>query len=291
MLRAICKQRLFARFRQAAGNYRPAACAPLKCKFRFSKSTAFRVICGRFGDKAQIQKKESRQAQFEARPESCPQRCAHNTEKLHLGIRAAHSAHKVGEIYFCDFSAADVRGSYTDIFHCVRARYCDAAVVGGRRILVLLVRRGAVANSFFRSATANLDLRVRARAYARALGMVDGWSREPVPRWSRRRTRRNQQSQLLDRAGTVFLPDLQHSSDRDLRRAKPFSKHAAVWTASLRRDRRHMGVPFHVHLLDDPQEPDRPHRSGHIFFARRHLSDESAVAQRHAYSRVPTNHL
>ena len=61
--------------------------------------------------------KESRHAQFEARPESCPQRCAHNIEKLHRGIRAAHGAHEVGEIYLCDFSAADLRGSQPDIFH------------------------------------------------------------------------------------------------------------------------------------------------------------------------------
>jgi hypothetical protein len=44
------------------------------------------VICGNFGcNEAQIEK-ESRYAQFEARPESYPQRCAHNIEKLHRGI-------------------------------------------------------------------------------------------------------------------------------------------------------------------------------------------------------------
>src|SRR4029077_4887987 len=113
------------------------------------------VICGNFGcNEAQIEK-ESRYAQFEARPESYPQRCAHNIEKLHRAIRAAHSAHKVGEIYFRDFSAADLRRSYPDIFHGVRARDCYATVVGRRRVLVLLVRRGAVANSFLRSATPN----------------------------------------------------------------------------------------------------------------------------------------
>src|SRR5262249_53572207 len=144
------------------------------------------VICGNFGcNEAQIEK-EWRYAQSETRPESCPQRCARNIEKPNSGIRAAHSAHKVGEIHFCDFSAPDVRGSYTDIFHGVRARDCYAAIVGGRRVLVLLVRRGAVANSLLRSAAPNLDLRVRARAYARALGIVDGWSRESVPRWPRR---------------------------------------------------------------------------------------------------------
>ena len=52
-----------------------------------------------------------------------------------------------------------------------------------------------------------------------------------------------------------------------------------------------MGVPFHVHLLDDPKESDRPYRSGHIFFARGHLPDESAVAQRDADSRVRANHV
>ena len=151
-------------------------------KFRFFKSTAFCVICERFGNEAQIEK-ESRHAQFEARPESCPQRCAHTIEKLHRGIRAAHSAHKVGEIYFCDFSAADLRSAYADIFHGVRACDCDATVVDRRRVLVLLVRRGALANSFLRSAAPTPDLRFWARAYARTLGLVDGWSREPVPRW------------------------------------------------------------------------------------------------------------
>jgi hypothetical protein len=44
------------------------------------------VICGNFGcNEAQIEK-ESRHAQFEARPESYPQRCAHNIEKLHRSI-------------------------------------------------------------------------------------------------------------------------------------------------------------------------------------------------------------
>src|SRR5438067_1103376 len=249
------------------------------------------VICGNFGcNEAQIEK-ESRYAQFEARPESCPQLCARATEKLHGGIRAAHSAHKVGEICYCGFSAADLRRSYPDIFHGVRARDCAATVVGGRRVLVLLVRRGAVADSFFRSAAPNLDLRVRARAYACALGLVDGWSGEPVPRGPRRRTRGYDQGELLDRAGTVFLPDLQHPDDRHLRRTQPFSKHATVWAAALRRDWRHLGVPFHVHLLDDSQEPDGPYRSGHIFFSRSHLPDEFAVAQRDADSGVPTNHV
>jgi hypothetical protein len=36
-------------------------------------------------NEAQIEK-ESRYAQFEARPESYPQRCAHNIEKLHRGV-------------------------------------------------------------------------------------------------------------------------------------------------------------------------------------------------------------
>ncbi len=217
------------------------------------------VNCGNFGcNEAQIGK-ESRHAQFEARPESCPQLCARDTEKLHRGIRAAHSAHKVGEIYYCGFSAADLRRSYPDIFHGVRARDCDATVVGGRRVLVLLVRRGAVANSFLRSAAPNLDLRVRARTDPRALGVVDGWSREPVPRRARRRTRGNHQGELLDRAGALFLPDLQHSDHRHLRRAQPFPKYATVWAAALRCHWRHVGVPFHVHLLDDSQEPDGPY--------------------------------
>src|SRR5262249_46956580 len=145
-------------------------------------STQICVICGRFGDEAEIQKKESRQAQFQPRPESCPQRCPRTIEKLHRGTRAAHGTHKVGEIYFCDFSAPDMRRSYPDLFHGVRARDCDPTLVGGRRVLVLLVRRGAVVNSFLRSAAPDFDLRLRARAYSRPMGMVDGRSREPVPR-------------------------------------------------------------------------------------------------------------
>ena len=93
--------------------------------------TAFCVICGNFGcNEAQIER-ESRHAQFEARRESCPQRCAHNIEKLYRGIGAAHRSDKVGEIYLCGFSAADVRGSDADIFHGVRARYGDATAVDG----------------------------------------------------------------------------------------------------------------------------------------------------------------
>ena len=80
----------------------------------------------------------------------------------------------MGEIYFCDFSSADLRHSYADILHRVRARDCDTTVMGGRRILVLFVRRVAVVDRFLRSAASNFDLRVRARAYARAMGMADG---------------------------------------------------------------------------------------------------------------------
>ena len=82
----------------------------------------------------------------------------------------------MGEIYLCGFSAADVRRSDPDIFYGVRARNSDATVVDRRGVLVLLVRRGALANSFFRPAAPNLDLRIWTRAYARAVGMVDGWS-------------------------------------------------------------------------------------------------------------------
>ncbi len=113
-----------------------------------------------------------------------------------------------------------------------------------------------MANNVLRFAAPNLDLRVRPRTYPRALGVVDGWPREPVSRRSRRRTRGNYQDELLDRADAVFFPDLQHSNNRHLWRAQPFSKHAAVRPAALRRDWRHMGVPFHVHLLDDPEESD-----------------------------------
>src|SRR5262245_32826805 len=125
----------------------------------------------------------------------------------------------MGQIRFRYFFAASLRRSYPDIFHGVRARDCDATIVDGRRVLVLFIRRGPLANRLLRSAAANLDLRVRARTDSRALGVVDGWSREPVPRWSGRRTRGNHQGELLDRAGALFLPYLQHPDDRYLRRA------------------------------------------------------------------------
>ena len=144
----------------------PASCRELPAgslcsqtrKFRFSKFVAICVICGRFGDEGQIEK-QSRYTQFEARPESCSQCCAHNIEKLHRGIRDAHSADKVGEIHFCDFSAADVWRSYPDIFHCFCARDYDATALGRRRILVLFTRRGPLANCVFRSSAPARDLR------------------------------------------------------------------------------------------------------------------------------------
>jgi hypothetical protein len=45
-----------------------------------------------------------------------------------------------------------------------------------------------------------------------------------------------------------------------------------------------MGVSFYVHLLDDPEKPDGSQRSGHIFFPRGDLFDESAAAKRDACS-------
>jgi hypothetical protein len=39
------------------------------------------VICGNFGCKEAQIEKESRLAQFQARPESCPKRCAREIEK------------------------------------------------------------------------------------------------------------------------------------------------------------------------------------------------------------------
>src|SRR5206468_11596465 len=107
-------------------------------------------------------------------------------EKLHRGIRAAHSALKVGEICFRHFSVTALRCSYPDIFHGVCARDCGTTAVGWRRVLVLLVRRRTLVNRFLRSAATNSDLRLRTRAYACAVGLAHGRSREQVPGWSRR---------------------------------------------------------------------------------------------------------
>src|SRR6266581_1032849 len=165
-------------------------------------------MCGNFGcNEAQIEK-PSRYAQFQARPQDCPERCACDTEKPRCGIRVAYSADEVGEIYFRDFPAADLWCSDPDIFYCLRARDCDAAIVDGRGILVLLVRRGALVDRLLRSAAPSLNLRVRARAYSRAVGLVDGRPCQQISRRHRRRTCSDDQGQLLDRAGTLFFPNL-----------------------------------------------------------------------------------
>ena len=45
-----------------------------------------------------------------------------------------------------------------------------------------------------------------------------------------------------------------------LRRPRLVLQRPAVWAAALRVDRRDLGFPFHVHLLDDPEEANRPDR-------------------------------
>src|SRR5436305_14133642 len=70
------------------------------------------VICGNFGcNEAQIEK-ESQYAQFEARAESCPERCASQIENLRSCVRTTHGTNALGEIYFCDFPAPNLRNSH-----------------------------------------------------------------------------------------------------------------------------------------------------------------------------------
>ena len=71
-----------------------------------------------------------------------------------------------------------------------------------------------------------------------------------------------------------------------LRGAQSVFQRAAVRPASLRPDRRDLGVSLYFHLLDDPEETDGPDRPRHFLFPRGDLPDEPAAAERHARSGV-----
>jgi len=60
---------------------------------------------------------------------------------------------------------------------------------------------------------------------------------------------------------------------------------------ALRCDRCDVGVPLHVHLLDDSEKSDRPERSGHVFLAGRNLFNEPAAVKRDAHSCIPADYV
>src|SRR5439155_20797454 len=122
-------------------------------------------------------------AYVRTRAEGCPKRCARDIKKGHRCFGTAAGADPMGEICFCDFLAADLRDSESDIFHCVRARDYDATALGRRRILVLFIRGSPLADRFFRSSAPNRNLCLRTRTDPRTLGLVDGRTREPVSGW------------------------------------------------------------------------------------------------------------
>ena len=95
----------------------------------------------------------------------------------------------------------------------------------------------------------------------------------------RRRSHRDGQAQFSrSRSRPIFSRSTASWSSRFTADLSSVLQHAAVWPAALRARRRDLGVSFHFHLLDDPEKPDRPERSRHIFFAGGHLPDQSAVA-------------
>jgi hypothetical protein len=63
----------------------------------------------RLGSKKEKTHKQARKAQFQARPQSCAQR--RSSKNNRFGTGSTHSADALGEICFCDFSAADLRNS------------------------------------------------------------------------------------------------------------------------------------------------------------------------------------
>jgi hypothetical protein len=65
------------------------------------------VISGNFGCKKAKIDKQPRNAQFQATPEGCPQRCSGADIRSRIG--SAHGADTLGEVHCCDFSVADLR--------------------------------------------------------------------------------------------------------------------------------------------------------------------------------------
>src|ERR1700730_9263110 len=120
---------------------------------------------------------------------------------------------------------------------------------------------------------------------------AEGSAAHPVPREPRRRTHRNEPHEFFHRARALFFSALQHSRPRRLRIAQSFLQRATLRAIALRRRWRDLVVSFHVHLLDDSEESDRPARSRHVLLARRHLPNESGAAQRDADCRVAANHI
>ena len=112
------------------------------------------------------------------------------------------------------FSPAALRDPDPDIFHRLRPRHRHPTALGRRGILVLLVRRGSVADRFLRPAAPDAGLRLRPRTDPRALGLADGRTRQPVPGRPRRRPHRDGPEQFLDRARALFFPALQHHRHR-----------------------------------------------------------------------------
>src|SRR5207302_10812788 len=151
-----------------------ASCA----KFGFSKFVAIRVICGRFEKTKQKVDQQSRSAELEARAESCPERCASQIENLRSCVGATHCADALGEIYFCDFPAPNLRNSHPNIFYRFCARDGNATPLGGRRILVLFTGRSAVGDCVLRSSAPYRNLCFRTRTYSRALSLDDGGTRQ-----------------------------------------------------------------------------------------------------------------
>ena len=80
----------------------------------------------------------------------------------------------MGKISCCDFPVADLRNSYADIFHCVRARDSYATPLGGGRILVFFPGRHSLADRVLRSSASDLALCLRTRAHPRNLGLAHG---------------------------------------------------------------------------------------------------------------------
>src|SRR5881398_3606276 len=179
----------------------------------------------------------------------------------------------------------------TQTFFTVFARNDHATFVGRTGILVFFVRCGALVDRVYRAAATDLALRVWSRAHARSLDLVNGRPRQSFPRRTGRGPRRHQPHQLLDRARAIFLPPLQHPRDRDLWCAQRFLQRPALRPIALRGHWRDLGVPPYLHLLDDPEEPDRPARPRDVFFGGCDLPHESRIAQCDADRGVTAHHV